>query len=92
MPASNEPHLAWITRLLRGEIVNGEVGVPVQGGPFDGRTQIVKLDDAGRPPASFRGRRGDGAWHRYGLSNEGLAPSSWLYAFEGAEADDASTP
>lgn len=33
-----------IRRLVSGEIVNGEVGIRVRGGPFDGKTHIVMLD------------------------------------------------
>jgi hypothetical protein len=92
MAADGEKHLLWITRLVRGELINGQVGIPLRGGPFDGQVRIVQLDDEGNPPATTRGRRGSDLWHRYRLVVEGPSCRGWVYEYDGAGSDNRSCP
>lgn len=39
-----------IHRWLAGEVVNNTVGIKLTGGPFNGRINIVQLDQDGLPP------------------------------------------
>ncbi|GAB7044548.1 hypothetical protein JCM9533A_83990 [Catenuloplanes niger JCM 9533] len=77
-----------IRRQLRGETVNGEVGVRLRGGPSHGRIKIVGLDNQARPPAGLRVRHGSGNWHAYLLDADATEPSAWVYLFSGE--DDTS--
>ncbi|AHH97570.1 hypothetical protein GCM10010174_02910 [Kutzneria viridogrisea] len=84
--SESSEHRARIHRLLRGEIINGEVGITLRGGPFDGKIRIIRLDHEGRPPARTGGWRG-GMCHRYVLvSEEGSAPA-WYYQYEGSHPE-----
>jgi hypothetical protein len=85
-------HLTLIRRWLAGEIVNNTVGIKIVGGPFNGRTKIVVLDQAGMPPAGFRGRpgRAAGPWnptakHTYLAVRAPDTSTGWIY--EHTEAD-----
>ncbi|MFJ3672520.1 hypothetical protein ACIPSE_39285 [Streptomyces sp. NPDC090106] len=61
----NSEHLALVRRWLAGKAVNNTVGIKIVGGPFNGRTKIVELDQSGLPPAGFPGRPGrtPGSWN-----------------------------
>ena len=83
--------LEWIRRCLRGEIVGRDVGIRLVGGPSDGRTKIVTLDENGHPPERLRTRRGGEdalTWHVYGLTADLSAPSGWIYRYAGRHPDD----
>ncbi|MFI8818002.1 MULTISPECIES: hypothetical protein [unclassified Streptomyces] len=92
MGDDNSEHLALICRWLAGEIINNTVGVKIVGGPFNGRTKIVELDQAGQPPAGFRSRpgRAPGPWnpaarHTYLAVRAPDTPAGWIYEY--TEAD-----
>ncbi|MFD8825739.1 hypothetical protein ACFV1C_25725 [Streptomyces sp. NPDC059605] len=92
MGDENSEHLTLIRRWLAGEIVNNTVGIKIVGGPFDGRTKIVELSQAGLPPAGFRGRpgRAPGPWnpaaeHTYLAVRAPSTSAGWIYEY--AEAD-----
>ncbi|MET9919223.1 hypothetical protein ABZZ04_19310 [Streptomyces sp. NPDC006435] len=92
MGDEDSEHLTLIRRWLAGEIVNNTVGIKIVGGPFDGRTKIVELGQAGLPPAGFRGRpgRAPGPWnptaeHAYLAVRAPGTSAGWIYEY--AEAD-----
>lgn len=86
MPEDETAHMRLIHRWLRGETVDGAVGIRLRRGPFDGRIHIVQLDAAGNPPPTMRGRRGPSpAWHVYILVPEPNENSSWIYVYDGAQ-------
>ncbi|MBC9719539.1 hypothetical protein H9Y04_44300 [Streptomyces sp. TRM66268-LWL] len=86
MGNENSGHLAFFRRWLAGETVNNAVGIKIVGGPFNGRTKIVQLDQAGLPPAGFRGRpgRAPGPWnpdikHTYLAVRAPDTSAGWIY-------------
>jgi hypothetical protein len=86
MSEEDTAHMRLIRRWLKGEIVNGAVGIKVTGGPFDGRIRIMWLDASGQPPALTRGRRGPSqVWHVYRFASEPDEYSSWIYVYEGTQ-------
>jgi hypothetical protein len=92
MGHENSEHLALIRRWLAGEIVNNTVGIKIVGGPFNGRTKIVQLDQAGAPPAGFRGRPGPapGPWnptakHTYLAVRAPNTTAGWIYEYTKAD-------
>jgi hypothetical protein len=80
--STTDSHLELLRRWLRGEVVNGHVGIRVHGGPLDKRTKIVQLDGQGEPPERLRSRRGGGEWHLYLLTGEA---SAWAYLYSGED-------
>lgn len=87
-----------IHRWLAGEVVNNTVGIKVTGGPFNGRTKIVQLDQDGLPPARLRARGGRGqapgnpaAWHTYEAVPAPDTAAGWTYGYAGADTANAST-
>lgn len=79
-----------IGRWLRGEVVDGKVGIEVQGGPFHGRTRIVVLDESGQPPTRQRahGSRRHAptdVWHVYELTPAPDTTAGWSYDYAGTE-------
>ncbi|WP_432089645.1 hypothetical protein [Streptomyces sp. bgisy095] len=92
MKDETSEHLALIRCWLAGEVVNDTVGIKIVGGPFNGRTKIVELDQSGLPPAGFRGRpgRATGPWnpavkHTYLAVRAPDTSAGWIYEY--AEAD-----
>ena len=92
MGDEHSEHLALIRRWLAGEVVNNTVGIKMVGGPFNGRTKIVQLDQAGLPPAGFRGRpgRAPGPWnptarHTYLAVRCPDTPADWIYEYTKAD-------
>jgi hypothetical protein len=84
MSVDETAHMRMIRRLLGGEVVDGEVGIKIRGGPFDGRTRIVRLDPDALPPARARSWRA-GVWHVYVLAPDAAEMSSWVYRYDGAQ-------
>lgn len=85
-------HLTLIRRWLAGEVVNNTVGIKIVGGPFNGQTKIVELDQAGLPPEAFRGRPGQapGPWNRAAKHTylAAWAPGTsagWVYEYVGVD-------
>ncbi|MEU8762322.1 hypothetical protein [Streptomyces sp. NPDC048659] len=85
-------HLRLIRRWLSGEVVNGSVGIKIVGGPLDGKTKIVALDDEALPPVGFRagsagvpGFRSTGARHTYLATRVPGAVAGWVYEYAGAD-------
>ena len=81
---------------LAGEVVNNTVGIKLTGGPFNGRTKIVQLDQDGLPPARFRARGGQGqrpwnpdARHIYTLVRAPGTSAGWAYEYTGADTATA---
>ncbi|MFJ1796590.1 hypothetical protein [Kitasatospora griseola] len=92
MGDENSEHLTLIRRWLAGEIVNNTVGIKIVGGPFNGRTKIVELDQTGLPPTGFRVRAGQApgpgnpaAKHTYLAVRAPDTSAGWIY--EHTEAD-----
>ncbi len=83
--ADVDSHREIIGRWLRGEVVHGEVGVRLRGGPSDGKIKIVSRGDDGRPPHGLRTRRGLGSWHLYLPAAEAAEMSGWIYLYAGEE-------
>jgi hypothetical protein len=87
MAADGDPHLSRMRRLLAGEVINGEAGIRLRGGPFADKIQIGPVDGDNRPVWRIRiGRsRGDGSWHIYEPAvAEDVAPG-WVYEYCGSE-------
>ncbi|MER6781935.1 MULTISPECIES: hypothetical protein [unclassified Streptomyces] len=81
-----------VHRWLAGEVVNNTVGIKLTGGPFNGRTKIVQLDQDGLPPARLRARGGwgQGPWnsaarHIYAPVRAPGAPAGWTYEYTGVD-------
>ncbi|MEW1569736.1 hypothetical protein AB0454_43280 [Streptomyces sp. NPDC093509] len=81
-----------IHRWLVGEVVNNTVGIKLNGGPFNGRTKIVQLDQDGLPPAQLRARGGRGqepwdpaARHVYVPVRASDTSAGWTYEYTGAD-------
>ncbi|MEU4096938.1 hypothetical protein [Streptomyces sp. NPDC026673] len=92
MGDENSEHLALIRRWLAGETVNNTVGIEIVGGPFNGRTKIVVLNQAGLPPEGFRGRPGrtSGPWnpaakHIYLAVRAPYTSAGWIYEYAGID-------
>ena len=85
MSTDESAHMRWLRRVLRGDVVNNEVGIRLRGGPFDRRIRIVPVDAIGRPPSSVRGRRSERTWHVYALADEPAELSTWIYDYVGQE-------
>lgn len=85
MPEDEDAHLRLIHRWLSGDTVDGDAGIRLSGGPFDGRTRIVRLDGAGNPPPRTRGRSGGTVWHVYVLESAPEGAASWVYRYHGTE-------
>jgi len=92
MGDENSGHLALIRRWLAGEVVNDTVGIKIVGGPFNGRTKIVELNQRGLPPAGFRGRpgRAPGPWnpaakHTYKAVRSSDTSAGWIYEYVGVD-------
>ncbi|MFJ3505539.1 hypothetical protein [Streptomyces sp. NPDC090135] len=92
MGDENSEHLTLIRRWLAGETINNTVGIKVVKGPFQGRTKIVDLDQAGLPPVGFRARPGRtaGPWnpaakHVYIAVRTPDTPAGWIYEYAGIE-------
>ena len=81
-----DPHMELIRCWLRGETVNGHVGVRLRNGAWDGKTKIVQVDDEDRPPERLRVRRGGGNWHVYRLHAEAVVTSTWIYLYDGVDS------
>ncbi|MFE9121337.1 hypothetical protein [Streptomyces sp. NPDC007172] len=82
-----------VHRWLAGEAVNNTVGIKLTGGPFNGRTKIVQLDQDGLPPARLRARggQGQGPWnpaarHTYTPVAAPDTPAGWTYEYTGIDA------
>lgn len=84
MSVEETAHMRLVHRWLRGEVVHGQVGIKIGGGPFDGRIRIVGLDRAGLPPARLRSRR-TGVWHVHVLAPDAHEMSSWIYRYDGTQ-------
>jgi hypothetical protein len=84
MSANRTAHMRLIHRWLRGEVVQGAVGIRVRGGPFDGKIRIMRLDAEGVPPARTRAWK-EGAWQVYVLEPDAEENSSWIYRYDGAQ-------
>ncbi|MFF3412314.1 hypothetical protein ACFYW8_40465 [Streptomyces sp. NPDC002742] len=83
-------HMELIDRWLRGEVMDGKVGIKVQGGPFHGRTRIVVLDESGQPPPRQRGRGSGGhaptdMWHVHEHTPSLGTTAGWSYDYAGTE-------
>lgn len=73
-----------IRRWLRGEVVHGQVGIKIRGGPFDGKIRIVGLDRAGLPPGRLRSWKA-GVWHVHVMMADAAELSSWIYRYDGTQ-------
>jgi hypothetical protein len=84
-------HQDLIRRWLAGEVVGNQVGIKIVGGPFDGRTKIVGLDQNQKPPPGFRASGGPVGpiRHLYEVAPSSSAASGWIYAHIGADPDTA---
>ncbi|MFF5503394.1 hypothetical protein [Streptomyces roseolus] len=80
-------HLALIRRWVAGETVNNAVGIKIVGGPVDGRTKIVLLDEDGTPPAVIRKSGGSAGpiRHAYEAVRSTDVRAGWIYAYTGPE-------
>ncbi|WP_157856171.1 hypothetical protein [Actinacidiphila yeochonensis] len=87
MAAEDSEHMTTVNRWLTGETVNNTVGIPVVGGPFEGRTKIVHLLQDGTPPSPLRASGGPAGPNRhvYEAVRSTDAPAGWIYAHTGAE-------
>lgn len=95
MGAEESEHVKLIHRRLAGEVVNNTIGIKLTGGPFNGRTNIVQLDQDGLPPARLRARGGRGqapgnpaVWHIYTAIPAPNTAAGWTYRY--ARADTAT--
>lgn len=90
MSGEGSEHLDLIARWIRGEVVDGKVGIKVRGGPFRARTRIVVLDESGWPPTRQRARGSRrhpsvDAWHVYELTPAPDTTTEWSYGYAGIE-------
>ncbi|MFI8325627.1 hypothetical protein [Streptomyces sp. NPDC085529] len=74
-----------IRRWVEGETVNNAVGIKIVGGPADGRTKIVLLDEHGMPPAVIRksGGSADPIRSAYEAVRSTDVRAGWIYAYTG---------
>ncbi|GAA3281039.1 hypothetical protein GCM10010260_84340 [Streptomyces filipinensis] len=92
MEAEDSEHMKVVHRWLTGEVVNNTVGIKLTGGPFNGRTKIVQLNQDGLPPSRLRARggQGQGPWnpaarHIYTPVRAPGAPAGWTYEYTGVD-------
>ncbi|MFJ5711781.1 hypothetical protein [Streptomyces sp. NPDC093105] len=86
MGDENSEHLALIRRWVAGETINNAVGIKIVGGPADGRTKIVLLDEDGMPPAVIRKSGGSaGPRHAYEAVRSTDVRAGWIYSYTGPE-------
>ncbi|MEU4172752.1 hypothetical protein AB0F46_38430, partial [Streptomyces sp. NPDC026665] len=87
--------LALIARWVRGEVVDNTVGIKVRGGPFNGRTRIVELNERHQPPQRQRARGSRkhppiDVWHVYDLMPAPDTTAGWSYDYAGTEPFDVT--
>jgi hypothetical protein len=87
MGADESEHMKIIHRWLAGEVVNNHVGIKVVGGPFEGRTKIVRLDQSLRPPLRLRASGGPAGptKHVYEAIPSTAATAGWHYSYVGPD-------
>lgn len=95
MSEGDSTHLDLIARWVRGEIVDNTVGIKVRGGPFNGRTRIVELDQRDQPPQRQRARGSRkhppvDVWHVHELISAPDTTARWAYHYAGTEPFDVT--
>ncbi|MFF9340321.1 hypothetical protein ACF1CG_11285 [Streptomyces sp. NPDC014773] len=79
--------MALIRRWVAGETINNAVGIKIVGGPADGRTKIVLLNEDGTPPAVIRKSGGSaGPRHAYEAVRSTDVRAGWIYSYTGPES------
>jgi hypothetical protein len=95
MSEGDSRHLGLIAQWVRGEVIDNTVGIKVRGGPFNGRTRIVELDERHQPPQRQRARGSRkhppiNVWHVYNLMPAPDTTAGWSYDYAGTEPFDVT--